>query len=67
MIKDIKVYKAKRKDEYKFQIKCHNVKSKRNGKSKDKIYIWRCYNEKQRDNWIEGLKKCCDNINNAVN
>ena len=70
MIKDVKVYKAKKDKEFKFQIICHNIKKKRKKRlrnNKDKIYLWKCYSQIQRDKWVNGLKKYLNDLNNIMN
>ena len=63
MIKSIKKYSTK-KGLYQFIINAINVKT---FKIKNKEYIFKCDNESQRNDWIDGLTKYCNKLMNVIN
>lgn len=60
MIKEVKIHESKKKDVWKFEIIAHKIKSK------NKIYLWKCYSKEQRNKWVFGLKEHCNSLNHVI-
>jgi len=67
MIKDVNIYKSKKKNTYKFEIISHNINFGGKKKNKDIKYLWKCYSNEQRTKWVSGLKQHCNELNIIFN